>query len=198
VTTVDDVADAIITSLGPMTPKKLEKLAYYSQAWHLAWHHITLFDDDIEAWAQGPVIRHLYDQHARQYSVHEWPSGDRRRLSPEQVGTIAWVVERYGRFTAEALSRMTHNEAPWLVARQGLPSTARSTARIDTDLMTSFYARQQVDSETAVQLAAASAALEGVELDDEWQDRLRKVADGALSVEDLVRSEIASNSDVRH
>lgn len=59
--------------------------------------------------------------------------------------------------------------------------------------MAAFYSRQQADSETAVQLAAASAALEGVEFDAEFESTLRQVADGELSVEDLVRDEVARN-----
>lgn len=193
----DDVADAVLAALGPMTAMKLEKLVYYAQAWHLAWHREPLFDDEIEAWKEGPVVRHLYEQHAKQYDVHEWRSENRDLLTPEQRNTVAWVVGRYGGFTAEALSRMTHKDAPWLVARAGLSDTARSDTPISRELMASFYARQQVDSETAVQLAAASASLEGVELDARWQDKLRDVADGRLTVEDLVREEIASNADGR-
>ena len=193
----DDVADAILGALGPMTAKKLEKLVYYSQAWHLAWHREPLFDDVIEAWIEGPVVRHLYEQHAKQYNVHEWRTGRRNRLSPRERDTIAWVVSHYGGFTAEALSRMTHHEAPWLVARAGAPTNAPSQNPISQDLMASFYARQQLDSETAVQMAAASASLEGVDLDAEWQDKLRDVADGRLSMEDLVREAIASEIDGR-
>ena len=44
---------------GQMTAKKLEKLVYYAQAWHLARHQRPLFPETIEAWAQGPVVRHL-------------------------------------------------------------------------------------------------------------------------------------------
>jgi len=181
--------------LGPMTAKKLEKLVYYAQAWHLAWHREPLFDDEIEAWKEGPVVRHLYEQHAKQYDVHEWRSGNRDLLTADQRNTVAWVVARYGGFTAEALSRMTHNDAPWLVARAGIPDDARSDTPISRELMAAFYGRQQVDSETAVQLAAASASLEGIELDAQWQDKLRDVADGRLRIEDLVQEEIASNTD---
>jgi hypothetical protein len=57
--------------------------------------------------------------------------------------------------------------------------------------MKSYYYRQLADPETAVALATANAALEGVEFDDEWQDRLRDVASGLISAEDLVAEEIA-------
>ena len=34
---VDDVAAYILNRQGPMTAMKLQKLCYYSQAWHLVW-----------------------------------------------------------------------------------------------------------------------------------------------------------------
>jgi uncharacterized phage-associated protein len=192
---VDDVAAAILAAAGPMTAKKLEKLVYYAQAWHLAWHARPLFAETIEAWAQGPVVRHLYDQHRRQYRVQEWISGDRGRLADDERHTVEWVVSNYGRFTAEALSRMTHNDSPWRVARGALRQDARSEKPISHESMASFYSRQQADPETAVQLAAANAALEGVQFDDIWQSTLQDVVSGRVTVEELVQQEIARSGD---
>lgn len=192
---VDDIAAAVLAVSAPMTAKKLEKLVYYSQAWHLAWHQRPLFPETIEAWVQGPVVRHLYDQHRHVYQVREWTSGNRSRLSDEEMRTVQWVVGRYGSFTAETLSRMTHKDSPWRVARGALPDTARSHEPISHDSMASFYSRQQADPETAVQLAAASAALEGVELDEDWQATLHDVVAGRVTVEELVRQEIPRAGD---
>ena len=41
---VQDVARYIVERGGPMTTMKLQKLAYYSQAWHLVWDGVPLFD----------------------------------------------------------------------------------------------------------------------------------------------------------
>ncbi|MBW4622042.1 MAG: DUF4065 domain-containing protein [Cyanosarcina radialis HA8281-LM2] len=38
---------------------KLQKLVYYSQAWHLAIHGTPLFEEDFQAWIHGPVIPEL-------------------------------------------------------------------------------------------------------------------------------------------
>ncbi len=43
-------------------PMKLQKLTYYAHAWWLAHTGQPLFDDDIEAWPWGPVIRNLYNE----------------------------------------------------------------------------------------------------------------------------------------
>src|SRR5258708_570857 len=63
--TVHDVAAYILGKCGPMTAMKLQKLVYYSQAWGLVWDERPLFAEQIEAWANGPVVRDLYDKHPR-------------------------------------------------------------------------------------------------------------------------------------
>ena len=65
---VDDVA-AYLVDHQPMTAMKLEKLVYYGQALYLVWHGVPLFEDPIEAWANGPVVRALYDEHRGLFSV---------------------------------------------------------------------------------------------------------------------------------
>jgi uncharacterized phage-associated protein len=191
---VHDVAAAIVDQLGTMTAMKLEKLVYYCQGWHLARHGKPLFAEPIEAWREGPVVPALYREHRRQYEVVAWPQGDAGRLSGDQLASVRWVTGEYGQFSATELSRMTHNELPWRMARGALPESAPSSERISLDIMHNYYARQVADIETAVTLASASAALEGVELDDEWQDRLRDVASGLISADDLVAEEIARMS----
>jgi uncharacterized phage-associated protein len=64
---VQDVAQYILDNQGAMTATKLQKLCYYSQAWHLVWDERPLFDERIEAWANGPVTRSLYSSHWRQF-----------------------------------------------------------------------------------------------------------------------------------
>jgi hypothetical protein len=56
--------------------------------------------------------------------------------------------------------------------------------------MRHYYARQLADVESAVSHAAASSSLEGIDLDEEWQDVLRSVADGSMSAADAVQREI--------
>ncbi len=60
---VDDVAAALLAAAGQMTAMKLQKLAYYVQSWHLVRHGRPAFADPIEAWADGPVVRRLFDRH---------------------------------------------------------------------------------------------------------------------------------------
>lgn len=41
---------------------KLQKLVFYAHAWWLADKGQALFDDDVEAWPWGPVVRDVYLQ----------------------------------------------------------------------------------------------------------------------------------------
>jgi uncharacterized phage-associated protein len=50
-----DVAQYILQRSGGMTTGKLQKLVYYSQAWSLVWDQRPLFNERIEAWANGPI-----------------------------------------------------------------------------------------------------------------------------------------------
>lgn len=58
---VYDVAEFILRKFGSMTAMKLQKLVYYCQAWSLVWDEKPLFPERIEAWANGPVVRELFD-----------------------------------------------------------------------------------------------------------------------------------------
>ncbi len=53
---MNDVARFILETKGEITAMKLQKLMYYAQAWNLVWEEKELFDDDFEAWANGPVL----------------------------------------------------------------------------------------------------------------------------------------------
>ena len=60
---VFDVANYILNTVGQVTSMKLQKLVYYSQAWSLAWDDLPLFEEDFQAWANGPVCPVLFKVH---------------------------------------------------------------------------------------------------------------------------------------
>src|SRR5687768_7249603 len=101
---VDDVAAALLARTGPVSAMKLQKLVFYSQAWHLANTGTALFPDRIEAWAQGPVVPALHKQHRKMFKISEWPLGRSEHLERAAIETVDWVVGKYRGFSAEALS----------------------------------------------------------------------------------------------
>ncbi len=136
-----DLAAHLIERFGPMTPKKLQKLCYYTQSWSLAWGRGTVFGETIEAWKQGPVVEALWQQNAGAGSVlltRQEVTGD-----PSAVAswgeTIDVVYGFYGSRSADWLSQLTHREAPWMDARRGVDPDQRSKNPITTEALREFY-----------------------------------------------------------
>ena len=139
---VFDVAKYILESRGMMTAMKLQKLVYYSQAWSLAWTEEPLFDDEIEAWANGPVIRSLFELHRGMFKVtaRDLPNGDSSVLSTDEKDTINSVLEFYGNKSPQWLSDLTHMEDPWKNARSGIPDYVRDNTIISKASLLEYYA----------------------------------------------------------
>jgi uncharacterized phage-associated protein len=134
-----DVAAYILERHGPLSAMKLQKLVYYAQAWSLVWDDRPLFREPIEAWANGPVVRDLYERHRGQFQVTDWPWGDRRRLDNEARETVDAVLGFYGPRSAQWLSDLTHSEEPWKAARRGVADGERGDAVISLDTMMEYY-----------------------------------------------------------
>jgi uncharacterized phage-associated protein len=139
VASVHDVAAYILQKCGPMSAMKLQKLAYYSQAWSLVWDDRPLFNARIEAWANGPVVRELYREHRGVFQLTRWPAGDSTRLTPQQRETVDAVCDFYGTKSPQWLSDLTHREKPWVEARRGLGPTERGRNEITTQAMADYY-----------------------------------------------------------
>ncbi len=117
--TVFDVAEYILSKTGTIPALKLQKLCYYAQAWSLVWDEKPLYDEEIQAWANGPVVSDLYTAHRLKYSVNpgDFHKGSAENLSAEERDSIDKVVEFYGERDSQWLSDLTHMEAPWHDAR---------------------------------------------------------------------------------
>ncbi len=137
--TVHDIAAYILRQAGEMTAMKLQKLVYYAQAWSLVWDERPLFGERIEAWANGPVARDLYDRHRGRFQIADWPDGDPDTLSAQERETVDAVLDYYAPHPSQALSDLTHREAPWREARRGLPPGERGRQEISHASMAEYY-----------------------------------------------------------
>ena len=136
---VFDVAAYILKRRSPMTTWKLQKLVYYCQAWSLVWDDDALYPEEIEAWANGPVVRALYNVHASQYRVENLGCGDENNLSPDQRETVDAVLEFYGDKSPQWLSDLSHMEDPWKNARMGIPDSRRGNTIIPKQDLAEYY-----------------------------------------------------------
>jgi uncharacterized phage-associated protein len=137
-----DVAAAIQERMGEMTAMKLQKLVYYSQAWSLVWDEAPLISEQVQAWANGPVIPELYTAHRGLYTVAPGQiEGNPGKLDKDQIETIEAVLQHYGDKHSQWLSDLTHAEDPWKNARQqaGLTDGARGSVEISQAAMAEYY-----------------------------------------------------------
>lgn len=139
--TIIDVAKYIIQKQGRMTTMKLQKLAYYCQAWSLAWDEEPLFNEDFEAWANGPVCHELFNFHKGLFVVDKInfeniPNYD---FNEKQKETIDNVLAYYGHKEPLWLSELTHKEYPWLFARGNTPIGMPCSKIISKDSMQQYY-----------------------------------------------------------
>jgi uncharacterized phage-associated protein len=97
---------------------KLQKLLYYCQGYHLAITEKPLFEEPIEAWRYGPVVREIYHR----FKVYgdldiigtvDWSEIE---LDENQMKIVGIVWGKLGEISAGTLIDMTHSETPWLNA----------------------------------------------------------------------------------
>ena len=138
---VFDVAKYILEKKGRMSTWKLQKLVYYSEAWSLVWDEKSLFDDDFEAWANGPVVRALFNAHKGRLFIEasDLKRGDAATLDPDARETIDAVARDYGDYSGRELSEIAHSERPWKDARGDLSAGEPSSSVIDRDIMMDYY-----------------------------------------------------------
>ena len=125
-----------------MTHLKLQKLIYYAQAWHLAMFDKALFNNKIEAWLHGPVCREIYER----FRHRSWNPilatsiiSASSAINDETRTFLDEVWEVYGQYSATKLEKMTHEEAPWLEARNGIQPDKPSQTLIDEKSMHDYY-----------------------------------------------------------
>lgn len=114
------VADKIIRlSLDaeqPLTPMQVQKLTYFAHAWMLGLGHGSLFQDAVEAWQYGPVIRAVYHalKHHGSHPIRECLQRIESEFSPVEEGIITEVWLKYGNLQGWELSSLTHAVgSPW-------------------------------------------------------------------------------------
>lgn len=137
---VFDVVAYILSKTGRVTAMKLQKLVYYSQAWSLVWDEEPLFEERIEAWANGPVVVDLYRWHKGLFEVSNCARGEPNNLTAQQRETIDGVLNFYADKPSQWLSDLTHREPPWFSARKRLSPGQRGTREITHASMAEYYA----------------------------------------------------------
>lgn len=134
--------------------KKLQKLMYYCQAWHLALFGDKLIDQDFEAWVHGAVLRPLYFKYSdfgyniiyidnkKAVNIIEKFNSD---ISSKVANLIEKVFNKYIYFEADKLEEINHSEYPWIKTREGLEPNENSDKIISEKLMKEYYALKALE-----------------------------------------------------
>ncbi len=122
-----------------ITHLKVQKLIYYAQAWSIAHYDKPLFDEDLEAWAHGPVVASVWE-YLKHYGYDAIPVQKLKdKFDGRAMAILRAVKDKYGIYTAKKLESMTHKERPWLEARGDLPELARCNNKISKGVMRDFF-----------------------------------------------------------
>jgi uncharacterized phage-associated protein len=121
----------------------LQKVVFYAQAWSFVFLSEPLFAEPVEAWEHGPVVESVWQEYKKfeRHVISEQPTIDPRLFSKEEMTLLRVVWERYGGLTASRLRSLTHSEAPWLNARQGLQDNEPSKNPISPEDMRTYYGK---------------------------------------------------------
>ena len=142
---VKDVARYILENMyeknsSSITAWKLQKLVYYCQAWSLVWDERLLFQEDVQAWADGPVCRTLFELHKGRLNLKPVDiEGNPSHLDENAKETIDAVLDFYGDKSGNYLRELTHMERPWKETRVGIQPGHRSDKVIEPELMKDYY-----------------------------------------------------------
>ena len=149
---VFDLALYILRSEGEMTTMRLQKLVYYCQAHALVWDEEPIFYENIEAWANGPVVRELFNAHRGMYRVnqnHFLRKGNVKNISYGHSRTIDVILEAYRNEPTQLLTEETHKEDVFIKARKGLEPLDRGDRVMELADIAFYYnsvlANEQTD-----------------------------------------------------
>jgi uncharacterized phage-associated protein len=142
------LANYILMSYGPMSHLKLQKLLYYSEAYHLAYFDQSLIDEQFQAWLHGPVCRKVYNELKGESILYSDISFDGKsepakeileNLNSNQIELLNDVLKELSTWRAFELERATHREVPWIEARKGYGPADRCDVIISKETMRIFY-----------------------------------------------------------
>ncbi|OLS35622.1 hypothetical protein BTR22_14285 [Alkalihalophilus pseudofirmus] len=132
-----------------ISPLKLQKLVYYAEAWYTALNNTEmdfkkgtpkhLINEEFQAWIHGPVVPTLYNQY-REYGYHQISEFSFPNINNDEVENLLdsiWHI--YGKYEAKELEDLTHQETPWITAREGLKSYQSSNKVIEKKAMFDFF-----------------------------------------------------------
>lgn len=113
---METLADAFSSYGSSIAGLEMHKLAYLAQAYHLVVYGAPLFDAQMVAGPQGPVIAELYELHREKPYFEPVEVGP--QLSDDQADSISQVWEAYGGLGDLQLLDLINDDFALVQARQ--------------------------------------------------------------------------------
>jgi uncharacterized phage-associated protein len=141
---VFDTAKYILSEIGEVSTMKLQKLCYYSLVEGLTSPNgVAIFPEKIEAWANGPVCRDLWNLHKGLFYIDKSkiPNSllSKKEIPVEYKRYINLAIEKYGDLSGAELSAKSHGEKPWQDAIKNVNSVKNSTRIITHKVIIDYY-----------------------------------------------------------
>ncbi|MGI6777140.1 MAG: type II toxin-antitoxin system antitoxin SocA domain-containing protein [Acetivibrionales bacterium] len=132
-----------------ITPLKVQKLVYYSQAWMLSMFDRIIFNEDFQAWQHGPVMPEMY--------VYFKNLGYNSNDSLPKVNSLNYIFDEneklvlefvwnvYGKYDGKYLEKITHSEEPWQIAWEDREEVDKGNSIITKESMRQYYKKLKND-----------------------------------------------------
>lgn len=132
------IAKWIINEIHP-EPLKLQKLLYLAQGYSYAFYDRPLFKEDLEGWVHGPVVRNVYDMF-KNYQYNSINTNfEVQELDDEAKDIINYVIKNFGKYDAKYLEKISHEQEPWILSREGLYPDERSDKTISKESIANYF-----------------------------------------------------------
>lgn len=126
-----------------ITNLKMQKLLYYAQAWYLVNFKRPLFEDKIEAWSFGPVIKSVYQKYKEFIHMpiiyYDKKGKILKKFSKKDQEFLNEFYNKFINYTAHDLVSLSHSEEPFIEAYKSSPNI------ISLERMKDFYSKQYKD-----------------------------------------------------
>jgi uncharacterized phage-associated protein len=97
-----------------ITHLKLQKMLYFAQAVYLSLYNKTLFNEEIQAWQYGPVIKEVYSKYSRNKNKSLTTQDLTHEIKDTKIAEfLKSVWDLFGKYSAFELINISHSHAPW-------------------------------------------------------------------------------------
>jgi len=144
---MEAVIKYILIRCEDVTPKALQKLLYYVQAFYYLFSGNFIFDEDCEASIDGPSYRSVEERYEilGYYQANKYIlSNNKLKLENLERNVVESVIKFYGCYSGKILKQMTRNESPWIFTRtkgikENSPEDDNFNKIIERDLILEYF-----------------------------------------------------------